>query len=50
MGGGSPSLEECGLGVPLLTLAVGDARVVLSYEQAEKRLWMTSEMVSGWLL
>jgi hypothetical protein len=41
MGGGSPGLEECGLGVPLLTLAVGDARVVLSYEQAENRLWMT---------
>jgi hypothetical protein len=40
MGGGNPSLQECGLGVPLLTLAVGDAGVVLSFEPAGNRLWM----------
>lgn len=40
MGGGNPNLQECGLGVPLLTLAVGDAGVVLSFEPAGNRLWM----------
>jgi hypothetical protein len=40
MGGRSPNLKECGLGVPLLTLVVGDDRVVLTYDQSEHRLWM----------
>ena len=34
------SLEECGLGVPLLSLDVGQGRVVLSHDQTEDRLWM----------
>jgi hypothetical protein len=40
MGGRGLNLNECRLGVPLLTLVVGDGRVVLSYDQAEHRLWM----------
>jgi len=40
MGGRSPNLKECGLGVPLLTLEVGDGRVVLTYDQSEHCLWM----------
>jgi hypothetical protein len=32
--------EECGLGVPLLSLDVDDARVVLSHDQTDDRLWM----------
>ncbi|HEY2666145.1 MAG TPA: hypothetical protein VGK51_04850 [Actinomycetota bacterium] len=34
------SFEACGLGVPLLSLEVGHARVVLSFDQGEHRLWM----------
>jgi hypothetical protein len=34
------SFEECGLGVPLLSLEVDHAGVVLSLDRAERRLWM----------
>jgi hypothetical protein len=34
------SFEDCGLGVPLLSLEVDHARVVLSLDRTEHRLWM----------
>src|SRR6266404_8609026 len=34
------SFEECGLGVPLLSLEVDHAGVVLSRDRAERRLWV----------
>lgn len=40
MGDLGRSLKECGLGVPLLSLEVDHARVVLSLDQSEHRLWM----------
>ena len=33
-------LDECGLGVPLLSLEVDHAGVVLSHDETEDRLWM----------